>query len=91
MTKICAKDIEQLKKNEPHVFRSIQGKVKWLLAGTVPLESVQGHKNIFKTRTGKYRIVYTYQWDEILLLIVIRKRDVVYRDLQKIMKHLESE
>jgi hypothetical protein len=28
MTKICAKDIEQLKKNEPHVFRSIQGKVK---------------------------------------------------------------
>lgn len=89
-TKHFIKDIKQLKKNDPAVFKAVQKKIKSITWKSVKPEQLKWYDNIYKTRIWKYRMAYTFKWNELLLLIIIRKREVVYKDLKRIIKNFSN-
>ena len=88
-TKKFDKDIKNIKQNKKlfesvkNVFRNIeQSKTLEEIKGVLKLK---GYKNLYRIKTsdlGKYRIVFSYENDEIILILVrVLHRKEIYEKL----------
>ena len=74
------KDLENLEENNQELVRK---KLKYLENQENPLllsKKLKGYKNIFRFRSGVYRIIFKLDYDKIILLKV-RNRKEIYRNI----------
>jgi len=50
------------------------------------VKALQGHRQFKKIRAGKYRLIYSYQ-DELLLITIIEKRETIYQTFAPLVKN----
>lgn len=72
-------------KNDPKVAKKIKTIINNLRNGLITGEILQGYRQFKKIRAGKYRLIYTYQ-EEILLITIIEKRETVYQTFAHLAK-----
>jgi len=48
-------------------------------------EKLQGYSRFKKIRVGKFRLIYTYQ-EELILIAIIEKRETVYQTFEHLFK-----
>ncbi len=49
-------------------------------------ESLQGYSQFKKVRAGKFRLIYTFQ-EELILIAIIEKRETVYETFEHLFKN----
>ncbi|SHE19798.1 type II toxin-antitoxin system RelE family toxin [methanotrophic endosymbiont of Bathymodiolus puteoserpentis (Logatchev)] len=85
LTKQAFKVLKLLVKNDPKVAKKIKNIINNLRNDSITGESLQGYRQFKKIRAGKYRLIYTYQ-EEILLIAIIEKRETVYQTFAHLAK-----
>lgn len=88
-SKIFAKQIDKLIKSNPNIIPSINRKINLITRWLVPKETVKGYQGIYKTRVWKYRLAYKIKESEVLFLLVIGKRENVYKILVNLIWNIE--
>lgn len=86
LTKQAFKVLKLLSKNDPKTAKKIKGIINDLRNDAVSGESLQGYREFKKIRTGKYRLIYSYQ-EETLLITIIEKRETVYQTFVHLIKN----
>jgi len=85
LTKQAFKTLKALSKNNPKIATKIRIIINELRNDAISGESLQGYRQFKKIRAGKYRLIYAYQ-DELLLITIIEKRETVYQTFAHLMK-----
>jgi mRNA interferase RelE/StbE len=82
-TNAAAKELRKLSKSiQPKLLRGIRDTINTLAFEPRPpgVEKLEGTENLWRVRSGDYRIVYTVEDDVLTVLVVmIRHRREVYR------------
>jgi mRNA interferase RelE/StbE len=72
----------ELKNLPAHIIRQIGKKIDALADNPFPskVESIKGQKDLWRIRSGDYRIIYTVRHKELLVLVIhIGDRKEIYR------------
>jgi len=86
LTKQAFKVLKLLSKNDPKIAKKIKGVINDLRHDAISGESLQGYRQFKKIRAGKYRLIYAYQ-EELLLITIIEKRETVYQTFTHLIKN----
>ena len=86
LTKQAFKVLKLLAKNDPKTAKKLKGIIEDLRKDAISGESLQGYRQFKKLRAGKYRLIYTYQ-EEQLLITIIEKRETVYQTFAHLIKN----
>jgi len=73
---------KELKKLPKHIIRQIGNKIDSLADNPFPpkVEPIKGQENLWRIRSGDYRIIYTVKHNDLLVLVFdIGNRKDVYR------------
>ena len=89
LTKQAFKVLKLLSKNNPKIAKKIKGIINDLRNDAISGESLQGYRQFKKIRAGKYRLIYSYQ-EELLLITIIEKRETVYSSSSFISKRANN-
>jgi len=89
-TKIFEKNILSLKKSNPNILPSLVRKIVLLEEWKVPKESLVWYSDLYKIRVWKYRLIYTIQNWVLIILLAVRKREIAYKNLDKILKNISQ-
>ena len=79
----ASRELRKLEKRiQPKLMRGIGGRISALAEDPRPpgVEKVEGHDDLWRVRSGDYRIVYAVE-DDVLLVVVVKigHRREVYR------------
>lgn len=75
--------IKSLQKLEPKVQAAVKKKLKFLSGveqALVFAKKLKGKKDIFRFRSGDYRIVFRLEGREVVLLLVKHRKDIYFED-----------
>lgn len=86
LSKKALKKIKNLKKSAPHIAKWIKNTIIALRKDEVSGEVLQGFSDFQKLRIWKFRLIYTYD-DNILLVAIIEKRETVYKTFKHLLKN----
>ena len=86
LTKQAFKVLKLLSKNNPQIAKKIKEIINDLRNDAISGESLQGYRQFKKIRAGKYRLIYSYQ-EEVLLITIIEKRETVYQTFVHCIKN----
>lgn len=86
LTKQAFKKLKGLAKNDPKIAKKLKEIIENLRGDLISGESLQGYSQFKKIRAGNYRLIYTFQ-EEVLLISIIEKREVVYQTFEHLFKN----
>jgi len=86
LTKQAFKQLKFLAKNERKTAQRIKNIILELSEDLISGESLQGHTQFKKIRIGKYRLIYMFQ-EELILIAIIEKRATVYQTFEHLLKY----
>lgn len=86
LTKQAFKALSLLAKNDPKIAKKLKILIEGLRNDAISGESLQGYSQFKKLRAGKYRLIYTYQ-EQQLLITIIEKREKVYQTFAHLVKN----
>ena len=86
LTKQAFKKLKDLAKNDIKTAKRIKIIIQKLREDLMTGESLQGYSKFKKIRVGKFRLIYTFQ-EEILLIAIIEKRETVYQTFEHLLKN----
>jgi len=86
LTKQAFKVLKSLSKNNPKIAKKIKGIINDLRSDAISGESLQGYRQFKKIRAGKYRLIYSYQ-EELLVITIIEKRETIYQTFAHLVKN----
>lgn len=71
--------LEKFQHSDKKICLKIIEKIDELRSDSLPIscKKLVGHKNLYRIRVDKYRIVYRFD-DEVLSILYVAKRDEVY-------------
>jgi len=86
LTKQAFKTLKLLAKNDLKTAKRLKDIIEKLRLDSVEGESLQGYSQFKKIRVGKFRLIYSYQ-EELLLIAIIEKRETVYQTFAHLLKN----
>jgi len=86
LTKQAAKKLKFLIKNDLKTAEKLKAVIMKLRHDLISGESLQGHSEFKKVRVGKFRLIYAYQ-EQLLLIAIIDKREIVYQVFDHAIKN----
>jgi len=86
LTKQAFKQLKLLAKNDRKTAEKLKGVILQLREDLTSGESLQGYSQFKKIRVGKFRLIYTFQ-EELLLIAIIEKRETVYQTFEHLFKN----
>lgn len=86
LTKQAFKKLKVLAKNDPKTARKLKEIIMQLREDLISGESLQGYSQFKKVRAGKFRLIYTFQ-EELILIAIIEKRETVYETFEHLFKN----
>lgn len=86
LTRQALKQLKLLAKNEIKTAKKLKEAIIQLRKDLISGESLQGYSQFKKIRVGKFRLIYTYQ-EELLLIAIIEKRETVYKTFEHLFKN----
>ena len=78
LTNQAFKTLKLLSKNDIKTAIRLKQIIEKLRSDSIAGESLQGYSKFKKIRVGKFRLIYTYQ-EELVLIAIIEKRETVYQ------------
>lgn len=88
-TKYFDKSFFELEKSNPKVIHGLLRKIQSLQEWNLRNESLIWFKDLYKIRVWKYRLIYTIQSWVLIILLAVRKREIAYKNLDKILKSID--
>ena len=85
LTKQAFKQLKSLSKNDIKTAKKLKEVIMLLREDLITGESLQGYSKFKKIRVGKFRLIYTFQ-EEIILIAIIEKRETVYQTFEHLFK-----
>ena len=85
LTKQAFKTLKLLSKNDLKTAKRIKELINKLREDSISGESLQGYSQFKKIRIGKYRLIYIYQ-QELVVIALIEKRETVYQTFSHLLK-----
>ena len=85
LTKQAIKQLRLLAKNEVKIAKKLKEVIIQLREDLISGENLQGYSRFKKIRVGKFRLIYTYQ-EELILIAIIEKRETVYQTFEHLFK-----
>lgn len=86
LTKQAFKRLKVLAKNDIKTAKKLKEVILQLREDLINGESLQGYSKFKKIRVGKFRLIYTFQ-EETLLIAIIEKRETVYQTFEHLFKN----
>ncbi len=86
LTKQAFKKLKVLAKNDPKTARKLKEIIMQLREDLISGESLQGYSQFKKVLAGKFRLIYTFQ-EELILIAIIEKRETVYETFEHLFKN----
>ena len=86
LTKQAFKQLKLLAKNDRKTAEKLKEVILQLREDLTSGESLQGYSQFKKIRVGKFRLIYTFQ-EELLLIAIIEKRETVYQTFEHLFKN----
>ncbi|NOQ63109.1 MAG: hypothetical protein GQ582_01190 [Methyloprofundus sp.] len=73
-------------KNDIKTAKKIKEVIELLRKDSISGVSLQGYSQFKKVRIGKFRLIYTFQ-KELILIAIIEKRETVYQTFEHLFKN----
>ena len=89
LTKQAFTKLTELSLDNPKIAKNIKEVIVNLRSELISGESLTGYSKFKKIRTGKYRLIYTVK-DNVLLIAIIEKREIVYKVFEHLFKSSSS-
>ena len=86
LTKQAFKRLKLLAKNDIKTAKKLKEVILQLREDLINGESLQGYSKFKKIRVGKFRLIYTFQ-EETILIAIIEKRETVYQTFEHLFKN----
>ena len=86
LTNQAFKTLKFLSKNDIKTAKRLKDIIEKLRNDLIAGESLQGYSKFKKIRVGKFRLIYTFQ-DELVLIAIIEKRETVYQTFAHLLKN----
>ena len=84
------KSFFELEKSNPKIIPGLLKKIQLLQEWSLRNESLVWYSDLYKIRVWKYRLIYTIQNWVLIILLAVRKREIAYKNLEKILKNISS-
>ena len=89
-TKYFDKSFFELEKSNPKIIPGLLKKIQLLQEWSLRNESLVWYSDLYKIRVWKYRLIYTIKNWELIILLAVRKREIAYKNLEKILKNISQ-
>ena len=89
-SKYFDKSFFELEKSNPKIIPGLLKKIQLLQEWILRNESLIWFKDLYKIRVWKYRLIYTIQNWVLIILLAVRKREIAYKNLERILKNISS-
>lgn len=89
-SKYFDKSFFELEKSNPKIIPGLLKKIQLLQEWILRNESLIWFKDLYKIRVWKYRLIYTIKNWELIILLAVRKREIAYKNLEKILKNISQ-
>ena len=86
LSKQAFKQLKLLVKNDIKTAKKIKEVIELLRKDSISGVSLQGYSQFKKIRIGKFRLIYTFQ-KELILITIIEKRETVYQTFEHLFKN----
>lgn len=80
MADAIAKFLAKLTKDERFLVDTILEKIELDSTNGLQLKKLTGHKDVYRVKKGKFRIIYQKTKDDFKLLSITRRNEATYRD-----------
>lgn len=89
-SKYFDKSFFELEKSNPKIIPGLLKKIQLLQEWILRNESLIWFKDLYKIRVWKYRLIYTIRNWELIILLAVRKREIAYKNLERILKNISQ-
>ncbi|NOQ17112.1 MAG: hypothetical protein GQ581_08625 [Methyloprofundus sp.] len=86
LTRQAFKQLKLLVKNDRKTAEKLKNTIIQLRKGLITGDSLQGYSQFKKIRVGKFRLIYIFQ-EELVLIAIIEKRETVYQTFEHLFKN----